>query len=283
MYARCARAVAVVCALAVAGVAGPAAAKPAAHGKSTSKTPAPSHHGSSHHGSSHHGSSSHSSSHASSSRHHHGTSAHRADNMPPGWVWPPSRGMRQSGAKCLAELDALGVKYKRAGAQKKIATPITVPSMQLGGLELKSIWRSGPFVMDCELALALESYGPKLHALGVRQLQFARIWGYTNVRTGGQTKPFLSRHALGLAIDVYAFVDDTGRKAVVETDYPNDDPLLLAVEQTVDDSGGFRLCLTPKNDPVSHHDHFHIEAKIEYPVTTPSRVSARSGRHRAAH
>ena len=206
-------------------------------------------------------------------KHAHATGAHRGDNMPANWTWPPSPAMRASGAKCLKQLDALGVKYKRASAEKKIATPITVPSMELGGLKLTSIWRKGPFVMDCDLALALETYGPKLAAVGVRELQFSRIWGYTNVRTGGVTKPFLSRHALGLAIDVYAFVDDQGNKSVVETDYPNGDPFLLAVEQAVNDSGGFRLCLTPKNDPISHHDHFHIEANVIYPVKASSTVT----------
>lgn len=213
---------------------------------------------------------------------HKHTALHRADNMPPNWSWPPSRAMRAAGAKCLAKLDELGVKYKRAGAQKKIATPIVVPSMQLGGLTLTSIWRNGPFIMDCDLALALETYGPKLAEAGVKELQFSRIWGYTNVRTGGVTKPFLSRHALGLAIDVYAFVDGDGGKHVVETDYPAGDQFLLDVEQAVNDSGGFRLCLTPKNDPVSHHDHFHLEANVIYPPSAPPRVSAReTTRHRA--
>jgi hypothetical protein len=213
-------------------------------------------------------------------KHHKSTAKKKklGDNMPPNWTWPPSRAMRAAGAKCLAKLDSLGVKYKRAGAQKKIATPIIVPSMQLGGLKLTSIWREGPFVMDCDLALALEEYGPKLTAVGVTELQFSRIYGYTNVRTGGTTKPFLSRHALGLAIDVYAFVDGDGAKHVVETDYPNDDALLLATEQAVNDSGGFRLCLTPRNDPASHHDHFHLEANVIYPPTTPARANARTAK-----
>jgi hypothetical protein len=201
--------------------------------------------------------------------------AHRADNMPPNWTWPPSRGMQESGDKCLAKLDEIGVVYQRAGAQKKIATPITVPSMELGGLKLTSLWRQGPFVMDCELALALATYGSQLTAIGVRELQFSRIWGYTPVRVDGVTKPYLSRHALGLAIDVYAFIDENGNKAVVETAYPQNDPFLLSIEDTVNASGGFRLCLTPKNDPVSHHDHFHLEANVIYPAPPPTRVSAR--------
>ena len=199
------------------------------------------------------------------------TGVHRADNMPPNWTWPPSPAMRAAGKKCLAKLDELGVKYKKAAAEKKISTPITIPGMELGGLKLTSIWRNGPFVMDCDLALTLETYGPTLTALGVKELQFSRIYGYTNVRTGGTVKPFLSRHALGLAIDVYAFVDGDGTKHVVETDYPAGDQLLLDIEQAINDSGGFRLCLTPRNDPKSHHDHFHLEANVIYPVA-PSRV-----------
>src|SRR5262249_28646387 len=135
-----------------------------------------------------------------------------ADNMPPNWTWPPSRAMRASGAKCLAKLDSLGVKWKRAPAEKKISTPIFIPGMELGGLKLTSIWREGPFAMDCELALALAEHGSDLTAIGVRELQFSRIYGYTNVHVDGKTKNILSRHALGLAIDVYVFVDDTGAK-----------------------------------------------------------------------
>ena len=32
----------------------------------------------------------------------------------------------------------------------------------------------------------------------------------------------------------------------------------------INDSGNFRLVLTPKNDPISHKDHFHIEANPDY-------------------
>jgi hypothetical protein len=77
----------------------------------------------------------------------------------------------------------------------------------------------------------------------------------------------LSRHALGIAMDVVSFVDDKGRVATVKTDYPNNDPLLLSIEQTVNGSGKFRTVLTPKNDPVSHSDHFHLEAATDFTAT----------------
>ncbi len=198
------------------------------------------------------------------------SSALRSDNMPPGWSWPPTRAMVAAGKACTAELDALGITWKRGTATRKIATPIMVPGMELGGIKLVSRWRQGPFVMDCALALELARHGEALHAIGVRELQFSRIHGYTKVRVGGRTKNMLSRHALGLAMDIYSIKDDQGRVAVVETDYPQGDPLLLAVEQALNGAGGFRTVLTPRNDPRSHHDHFHIEARVDLRPPRPS-------------
>ena len=239
------------------------------------------HHATHHHPTHHHATHHHASHHHTS--HHAAAGISRIPNMPPGWTWPPSRTMKKIGSSCLAKLDAMGVKWKRARAVRKVSTPITIPSMELGGLELRSIWRKGPFVMDCQLALALATYGPQLHDLGVRKLRFSRIYGYTPVRVDGKTKPFLSRHALGLAMDVYEFVDDQDRKHVVERDYLAGDPLLHQIEQTINDSGGFRLCLTPRNDPLSHHDHFHLEASVVYPPGTRPHQHARHRGHRRVH
>ncbi len=61
--------------------------------------------------------------------------------------------------------------------------------------------------------------------------------------------------------------DETGREANVKKDYPLADPLLLAVEAAVKDSGRFRTLLTPQNDPASHSDHFHIEVAVDYTAT----------------
>ena len=139
----------------------------------------------------------------------------------------------------------------------------------LGGVKYTPTYRKGPHVLDCHLALILDTLGPQLRALGVREVKFGSIFRWTNVRVGGETKGFLSRHALGIAMDIMAFVDDNGRTAVVESDYPKHDPLLLAIERAVTDSGKFRTVLTPQNDPISHDDHFHIEVAIDY-TTTPA-------------
>ncbi len=191
-------------------------------------------------------------------------------NMPDGWAWPPTREMRAAGKACTDELGRRGVAWKPAKAERKITTPITVPAMVFGGVKLVPTFRKPPFVMDCQLARALTIHGEALYARGVRELHFSRIYGYTQVRTRGRTLAALSRHALGLAVDIRAVVDDTGHKGVVLDDYLAGDALLAAVEAYLNDSGGFRMVLTPRNDPKSHYDHFHVEARADYRVAAPS-------------
>jgi len=187
-----------------------------------------------------------------------------ARNMPAGWSWPPNPAMIAAGRACTARLDELGVVWRPAGAQKNIATPITVPAMTFGGIKVVPTFRPPPFVMDCHLALALTTFSKDLYELGIRELKFSRIYGYTKVRTEGVIKNVLSRHALGLAIDVRAVVDADGREAVVVRDYRADDPLLLRLEDFLNHAGGFRTVLTPRTDPASHDDHFHVEVALTY-------------------
>ncbi|MBZ0234456.1 MAG: extensin family protein [Deltaproteobacteria bacterium] len=193
-------------------------------------------------------------------------------NMPAGWTWPPSKAMTELGAACTDELDALGVAWKPARKARKVSTPITLSAMEIGGVKLVSVYRRGPHVMDCALALGLAKHLPALHAVGVRELHFSRIHEYSKVRVNGQQLKSLSRHALGLAIDIRSFVDADGRKAIVLDDYPLGDALLLEVEKALGDSGGFRTILTPRNDPQSHDDHYHLEVRVDYtakPAATP--------------
>jgi hypothetical protein len=192
----------------------------------------------------------------------------RTDNMPRGYAWPPTKQMRAAETACEAKLDELGVDHKPAKSEGRIVDAMTIADaaggMTLGGIAYVSAWRQGPQKLDCQLALALERFGHDLYDLGVRQIKFGSIYRFTNVRVGGQTKNILSRHALGIAMDIVAFIDDAGREANVKQDYPQADPLLLAIETAVNDSGKFRILLTPKNDPISHSDHFHIEVAVDY-------------------
>lgn len=187
-------------------------------------------------------------------------------NMPPGWTWPPTAAMRDEGRSCLARLDELGVKWKPAPVTRKVATPIFVPEMQIDGIKLTSLWRGGPFIMDCLLARALADGGSDaLHSAGVTELRFSSIYSYRDI---AGTR-ILSRHAVGLAMDVFQIVTEDGYVHVVERDYP--DVALLTVERWINESGAFRYLLTPGNDPRHHWNHFHFEARSNEEVR---RVSA---------
>jgi len=190
-------------------------------------------------------------------------------NMPRGFSWPPSPAMTDAEAACERELDAAEVAWKPAAREGHIADAMTIDGGSLGGIAYVPVFGKGPYKLDCQLALALHTIGPELHAAGVREVHFGSIYRWSNVRVGGKTKNALSRHALGLAMDVVSFVDDAGREANVARDYRDGDPLLLEVEQTINRSSSFRLVLTPKNDPISHKDHFHIEANPSYATSPP--------------
>jgi hypothetical protein len=187
-----------------------------------------------------------------------------APNMPAGWTWPPSPTMRSEGARCLERLDALGVRWRRAPPTKKIATPIAIDDMVVGGLELRSKYRKGPFVLDCHLAEALAEVAPAVRELGIAALRFSTIHDYRTIRKNGRRSRILSRHALGLAMDVGAVVLDDGRLLEVEHAYVASDGILLALERTIAASPRFRTPLTPGNDAKSHDDHFHIEAQPNF-------------------
>ena len=185
-----------------------------------------------------------------------------SDSMPQGWSWPPTQTMHAQEKACESHLDEAGVTWAAGTQDGRIVDAITLPEMTVDGISFVG-WSNSPYVMDCQLALAFARFAPKLYELGVREVHFGSIYRWTKVRAFGRTENMLSRHALGIAMDIVSFVDDTGRAAVVGKDYKKGDPLLLAVEQAVNDSGLFRILLTPKNDPKSHSDHFHIETKID--------------------
>jgi hypothetical protein len=186
------------------------------------------------------------------------------DNMPPGFAWPETAAMKTGEKVCEQSLSDAGIVFEAAPPEGYIADPIRVPAMEVGGIELVRAYGKGPVTFDCQLIRVLSKIGPELHELGVRQIRFGSIYRNTNVRVHGETKPILSRHALGLAMDIKAFVDDKGRVADVELDYLKGDELLHSIEDTVNRSKDFRIVLTPGNDPLSHSDHFHIEASVDY-------------------
>ncbi|MEO8702011.1 MAG: extensin family protein [Kofleriaceae bacterium] len=189
----------------------------------------------------------------------------KLEGMPPGFTWPPTRAMLAAEQECESKLDRAGVVWERGEPEGRIVNAIYVKAMVFGGIQYTQMWGGkGPHKLDCQLALALETIGPELRAIGVREVKFGSLYRWSNVRSHGQTRPILSRHGLGLAMDIGSFVDDAGKESVVKRDYTHGDELLLSIEQVVNASGNFRIVLTPKNDPVSHSDHFHIEARSDF-------------------
>jgi hypothetical protein len=189
-------------------------------------------------------------------------------NMPNGFVWPPSRRMEAMADACELQLDELGVQYQPADDVGKVVRPMTIEG-EIAGVKFTPIYGNRG-VFDCQLVMTLANFAPTLYDLGVREVKVLSGYRYTKVRVGGKTKNILSRHALGIALDVVAFVDADGNEANVEHDYKRGNQLLHDIERAGNDSGMFRVLLTPRNDPKSHHDHFHFEANPDY---TEARVA----------
>lgn len=182
-------------------------------------------------------------------------------NMPVGWTWPPSAAMREAGSACLERLDALEVAYRRGPATNKIATPVVLPELEAGGLALTPLKGKGAYPMDCQLAAGFAEVAPALAELGVKALRFRTLHEHRFVRKRGRTTKILSRHALGLAIDVFGVELADGRVLEVERDWAAE-PVLAAVAAVFAGSPRFRGPLTPANDPSDHGDHVHLEAHL---------------------
>lgn len=197
---------------------------------------------------------------------HHGDGRVRygKDNLPPGFAWPATPAMKAASNACEQSLADASIAFEAAPPEGYITDPIHVPAMEVAGIQLVRAYGKGPVTFDCQLILALHKIGPELRQLGVREIRFGSVYRNSLVRVHGETKPILSRHALGLAMDIKSFVDDKGRVADVELDYLKGDELLHAIEDTVNRSTDFRIVLTPGNDPLSHSDHFHIEASVDF-------------------
>src|SRR5690606_26410124 len=124
-----------------------------------------------------------------------------------------SAAMGASRARCLTELTASGVQFVQTRAPVgKINTPVVVPSMRFGALEVLPVYARRAPVMDCELALSLVQHAEALAAAGVRTLVVAGFHTERRARLHGRSLNIMSRHSLGLAVDVRGFVTHAGRK-----------------------------------------------------------------------
>lgn len=199
------------------------------------------------------------------------------DNLPRGFAWPPTAEMLATGRRCQADLDALGIVWRSGPDARKVVTPVVLPDMALGPVALTPTFRHGPFVMDCHLARALARHASDLAALGIAELRFSTIHEYRSIRVRGRTGPRpLSRHALGLAIDLFEVVTTDGRRLVVERDFRGEDPLLRDLEAVFAADPFFRGPLSPRTAPRSHRDHIHLEAR-QGELELEARVASRPG------
>ncbi|HUS29432.1 MAG TPA: extensin family protein [Kofleriaceae bacterium] len=193
-------------------------------------------------------------------------------NMPRGFVWPASKNMVAMADACEQELDELGIARQAAKDAGRVVRPMK-PDADIGGITYTAVYSKNQ-VFDCQLVLALAKFAPRLGELGVAEVRFGSAFRWSKVRVNGKTKNILSRHGLGLALDIVSFVDTAGIDHNVKQDYKRGDDLLHEIERSVNDSGQFRLLLTPRNDPKSHSDHFHLEANPDYTETVTERPSS---------
>lgn len=194
-------------------------------------------------------------------------------NMPNGFTWPPSKNMVAMADVCESKLDELGVATSAATDVGRVVRPLK-PQGEIAGITFTTMYGHDQQTMDCQLVLALANFAPRLYELGVREVKYGSAFRWSKVRVGGKTKNILSRHGLGLALDIVSFVDADGVEHNVKHDYKSGDELLHSIESEVNDSGQFRVLLTPKNDPISHSDHFHLEANPDYTDTVDERPAS---------
>jgi len=135
--------------------------------------------------------------------------------------------------------------------------------------------------MDCHLAVALAKAAPAIEKAGVSELRFSSIYSYRRAKVNGVQKDTLSRHSFGLAVDVYQIRDDLGEVFIVKDSYAEIERI-RELEHVLNDTGLFRLVLSPANDPQSHSDHLHLEARVPV-LPGAGRKTKRRARKRTRH
>lgn len=174
---------------------------------------------------------------------------------------------RRDVAACLRGLDRLGVRYRRV-RRPGIAIAVEVGS-ELGGVTYWT-WGRKKLVLDCSLAYSLAAFGPTLAASGVDKIIWSSGYRRTFIRNSGR----LSKHALGLALDVHVYIGKDIGKLDVAKDYEQGlgdernclgrpltkgGAILRGLVCKMHESKMFRNVLDPDYDE-AHYHHFHIEA-----------------------
>jgi hypothetical protein len=184
-----------------------------------------------------------------------------------------------SGAQCLAELDRLGVPYRREPERSGIATPIRLTG-PVGGVLYRGQGRNPdatPFtLLDCRMGLALWELSAILRKHDVVEVHHYSIHRPRHrgksVNSGGRTG-----HRGGMAIDVAHLKLADGTMVSVLKDFkgrrrkavcgPKADPgatpaakLMREIVCACDERRLFNVLLTPNHD-YAHRNHFHMEVR----------------------
>ena len=166
------------------------------------------------------------------------------------------------GLTCLLRLGRLRVAHLALERLRHVNTPIALRG-PIAGVRYRPTARL-PFEGDCRLVLALEAAAPLFKALGIRELGFSNVY-----RPASRGARRLSRHALGLAIDVHQLqvCGARGCRSLrVDRDYVrglNDAcenpqrPILNQLACRLKRGRYFDRVLTPDTN-ADHRDHFHL-------------------------
>ncbi|PKN45284.1 MAG: hypothetical protein CVU59_09490 [Deltaproteobacteria bacterium HGW-Deltaproteobacteria-17] len=170
---------------------------------------------------------------------------------------------------CLRALTREGVAYKRGPASKNIRTPVILTDGRIGKLILQNGRKRAKPLMDCRMAFILLKTQRIFSANGgIRSLIVGNFYSYRMVKNSSH----LSRHAYGLAMDLYGVVTDKGQTYMVDADYERHlgrgptcegharrrgGRLLRQLACDLDKTKYFKAILTPDSDR-DHRDHFHL-------------------------
>jgi hypothetical protein len=167
-----------------------------------------------------------------------------------------------SGQVCLRDLNAHNVSYQipvqpaAAASGCQIDTPI-----RAYGLSIR--WNQ-PATMSCQLGdvlMRFESEVVEPNAIQIlgKPAVSERNLGAFSCRAEAGSRPVMSQHALGRAIDLAGWTLADGSRIDVEKDWTDDGPrgrFLHAV--ALGASRYFSVVLTPATNKL-HHDHFHLD------------------------
>ena len=142
---------------------------------------------------------------------------HAEDDLPAGFG-KGDRAVRaeadRAGLACLEELRRLGVPFQREKPTRGIATPVVITG-PVRGVKLTPKWGKKPALMDCRFALTLYRMAKTVLAAGVNEIFYSSFYSYRNVARS----QWLSRHAFGLAVDVFEIRGPGGLMAEVKRDW----------------------------------------------------------------